>query len=131
MALDTEPILASLNRGEDYTIPGIGKKDLAYIRCWANRKGVYVSLVDGSAVVSKENRKRLRTELFEWMAKGCDFSTEIEPGQVQYLRNLVSEYNKTNPSGPIWHASQELTFPEKKPVITDDGKLGFIIFTDR
>lgn len=128
--INTDPILARLNAGEDFTIPGISKKNLAYIRCWANRKGFFVALVDGGAVVSKENRKRLRTELYEWMAKGNDFSTDIHPGQIQYLRNLVSEYNKANPAGPRWHAAQELTFPEKKPVVKDDGNFGFIIFTD-
>jgi hypothetical protein len=130
--IDTDPILASLNRGEDYVIPGITKKQLAYVRCWANRKKFFVALVDGSAVISKENRKRLRTELMEWLAKGCDFFTEVEKKQVQYLRNLVSEYNHEHPSEPPWHCSQELTFPEKKPVINpDNGKLGFILYREK
>jgi hypothetical protein len=129
--INTGLILAAIENGEDFTIPGISKKMLAYVRCWANRKGLYVSYEEGNATISKENRRRLRTDLFEELAKNSgDFFVKIEPGQIQYLRNLVSEFNRTHPDGPRWHASQELTFPEKKPVIADDGKLGFVIFAD-
>jgi hypothetical protein len=130
--IDTDLILASLKRGEDYVIPAITKKHLAYLRCWANRKGYFVSLIGTDATVSKENRKRMRTELMEWLAKGCDFFTEVDKKQIQYLRNLVSEYNKANPDESPWHCSQELTFPEKKPVINpDNGKLGFILYREK
>jgi hypothetical protein len=93
--IDTDLILASLAKGEDYIIANIPKERLGYIRCWANRKGFYVSKDGPNAIVSKEKYDKLRTEIYKNLPRGQMFLVIVPPERRGYLRNLISLYNKT------------------------------------
>lgn len=93
--IDTDLILAAIERGESYRISEITPKMLGYVRCWANRRGYFVTKEGKDAIVSKEKEDKLRTELFKKLPDGNTFFIAVNPDQMQYLRNLVSQYNKT------------------------------------
>jgi hypothetical protein len=92
--IDTDIILANIDQG-DYVIANIPKDKVAYIRCWANRKGLHISIDGPNAIVSKEKYNKLRTEIYRNLPKGQMFLVIVPPASRQYLRNLISIYNKT------------------------------------
>lgn len=93
--IDTDLILAAMERGEDFIIKDITPKMLGYVRCWSNRRKFFVTKVGKDAVVSKEKEDKLRTELLKKLPDGNTFFIAVNSDQMQYLRNLVSLYNKT------------------------------------
>lgn len=93
--INTDLIVEAIARGEDYVIQNITDRNLGYIRCWANRKGWFVTKDGADAVVSKEKADKLRTEIYKNLPAGKMFLVTVPANRRQYLRNLISIYNKT------------------------------------
>lgn len=110
--IDTDLIaLAMSKKGEeyeDYVIKNIPKERLGYIRCWANRKGFYVTKDGPNAIVSKDKYDKLRTEIYKNLPKGQMFIVIVPPERRQYLRNLISIYNK---SAAVRYKTSRVTSP--------------------
>lgn len=94
--IDTTAILESLKTSDTFTIQKADKKTLGYVRCFFNRKGFFVTKIGDDAVITRVQKDdKLRTELYKQLTHGEKFIIECAANQTQYLRTLVSQYNRT------------------------------------